>query len=201
MRARPSFDVLLVTPEGVDHGALARVVVRGASVLGPRLALQARAKASLAARADVVARVGELARRYRIPWFVNGDPDAAVRERAHLHVPGDLAREGLRYKMQDAWISGAAHDDAEVDAALDARFDLVLVSPVFGVPGKGTPRGTAAIARAKARAPGLFVVALGGVDRTRARECFLAGADAVAVMRAPFEDPGFFEAIARVRET
>jgi len=191
----PAFVVLLVTPEGVAREDLAAALERGARVLGPRLAVQARSKEGPAALARIVQDARDVARALGLPWFVNGDADAAIREGAHLHVPGGAPWAGLRERMKGAWLSAPAHHDADVRAAAAAGFDAVLVSPIFEVPGKGPPRGTEALRAARALAPRIHLVALGGVDAARAGACLEAGADAVAVMRAPFVDHDFFKRI------
>lgn len=182
----PAFRVLLVTPEGVTDAALERVVDPAAAALGPRLAVQARAKGSPAELSRVAHRLATLRERHGFALFVNGDAALAERLGAHLHVPGGMARGGLRERMRNAWISCPAHDDADVVDAVEAGFDAVLVSPILAVPGKGAARGLPAITRAKSLARGVRVVALGGIDASTAGDCFAAGADAVAVMRAPF---------------
>lgn len=184
----PAFRVLLVTPEGVTDEALGRVVGPAAAALGPRLAVQARAKGSHAELSRVAHRLAGLRERYAFALFVNGDASLAERLGAHLHVPGGMPREGLRERMQNAWISCPAHHDADVVDAAETGFDAVLVSPILAVPGKGAARGFGAITRARSLARGMRVVALGGIDATTARDCFAAGADAVAVMRAPFSE-------------
>lgn len=206
---RPSFEVLVVTPEGVSEDALARVLEEGARVLGPKLAVQARAKAghgSLGASAELV-RVAtvtaSLARGLGAPCFVNGDAGLAKRLGAHLHVPSSMQREGLRKIVQSAWISCPAHGDDDVRRARDEHLDVVLVSPIYDVPGKGPARGVSSLMSARILGPDLYVVALGGVTEGTARSCFSAGADAVAVMRGPFatRDPrAFFEALENARK-
>lgn len=194
----PAFRVLLVTPEGVTDEALERVVGQATAALGPRLAVQARAKGSPAELSRVAHRLATLRERHGFALFVNGDVALAEQLGAHLHVPGGMPREGLRERMRDAWISCPAHHDADVVDAAEAGFDAVLVSPILAVPGKGAARGFAAITRAKSLARGMRVVALGGIDASTAGDCYAAGADAVAVMRAPFTEaaaPALFAAL------
>ncbi len=203
MTCRPAFDVLVVTPEHVTNDALERVLRAGAEALGPRFAVQARAKSSPNERERVGTEVVRLATELGIACFVNGDVALAERLGANLHVPSDMLREGLRDRMQTAWISCPAHDDDDVVRARGARFDVVLVSPVHRVPGKGPPRGIEAIVRAKRLAPELHVVALGGMGPETARDAYRSGADAVALMRAAFEasDPrAFFRALENARK-
>ena len=190
--------MLVVTPEHVTNDALERVLRAGAEALGPRFAVQARAKSSPHERERVGTEVVRLATDLGVACFVNGDVVLAERLGANLHVPSDMLREGLRDRMQTAWISCPAHDDDDVLRARDEGFDVVLVSPIHRVPGKGPPRGIEAIERAKRLAPELHVVALGGMGLETAREAYGAGADAVALMRAVFEasDPlAFFRAL------
>jgi thiamine-phosphate pyrophosphorylase len=90
-----------------------------------------------------------------------------------------------------SWRSAPVHDDEELLAAREHGATAVFVSPIFSTSGK-TPRGTAALRTARAAAPNLEIVALGGIDSNGAKACFEAGANAVAVMRALLdaESPG-----------
>ena len=84
-----------------------------------------------------------------------------------------------------AWVSVAAHDDADVERARELGADAALVSPIFTTPGKGEARGEVALRHARAIAGGAMAVyALGGVDQSRAGLCRDAGADGVAVIRS-----------------
>lgn len=85
------------------------------------------------------------------------------------------------------WRSSPAHDAKQLQNARNAGANAALVSPIFSSPGKDAPRGVAAIREARAIAPEMTLVALGGIDETNARACHEAGADAVAVIRAIFE--------------
>lgn len=127
------------------------------------------------------------------------------------HVPCRADRiAGARERLgAAAWISTPAHADDDVRVARSAGATMVLVSPIFASPGKGAPRGVDALTRARARADAavtvafagavtaaradggtaaradaLAVLALGGVDASRAAACADAGADGVAVIRA-----------------
>lgn len=86
-----------------------------------------------------------------------------------------------------AWRSSPAHDPKQLQNAHKAGANAALVSPIFASPGKDAPRGVAALREARAMAPDMTLVALGGIDATNARACREAGADAVAVIRAVFE--------------
>lgn len=92
-----------------------------------------------------------------------------------------------------AFVSTTAHDDDEMRHAAVSRVDAVLVSPLFETPGKGRPRGVAALCAARAllvavrqdSVPLLF--GLGGVTGANAAACAAAGADGVAAIRALYE--------------
>jgi thiamine-phosphate pyrophosphorylase len=85
------------------------------------------------------------------------------------------------------WRSSPAHDAQQLQNARNAGATAVLVSPIFASPEKGAPRGVSALREARAMAPAMTIVALGGIDETNARACREAGADAVAVIRAIFD--------------
>jgi thiamine-phosphate pyrophosphorylase len=107
-------------------------------------------------------------------------------EAVHLGEAAVTTEEARRIVGDRALITRACHDVGRV-AELDA--DGVLLSPILAVrKGRGA-LGVEALQKARARldaagagAPRL--VALGGVDAAGARDCFAAGADAVAVLGA-----------------
>jgi thiamine-phosphate pyrophosphorylase len=103
-----------------------------------------------------------------------------------VHLPCDADRVGAaRARLGNgAWISVPAHTDEDVMTARSASATGVLVSPIFNSPGKGPARGVDALVRARACGGDLVVLALGGVDGSRAAACAEAGAHGVAVIRA-----------------
>jgi thiamine-phosphate pyrophosphorylase len=122
---------------------------------------------------------------------VHSDASLALAVNADgLHLGSDFGGEGARGLVEarralpNVWISVAAHTDEDVERAAAGRADAVLVSPIYDSPGKGPPRGAAAIVSARALGPGLAIYALGGVEARRARACRDAGATGVAVIRA-----------------
>jgi thiamine-phosphate pyrophosphorylase len=83
------------------------------------------------------------------------------------------------------WIAVACHAVADVVKAASDGADAAVLSPIFASPGKGPPLGLDAIRDARtAIGDGIQLVALGGVDAANAGDCFAAGADAVAAIRA-----------------
>lgn len=83
----------------------------------------------------------------------------------------------------EGWIGASCHSEAELHKAQRGGADYVVLSPLFGVPAKGTPIGTALFERLTA-AVDLPVVALGGIDGSSAHRARAAGACGVAVIRA-----------------
>ncbi len=166
------------------------VTEAAASVLpAGALGVQLRAKEwTRDERAKAAADLLAVVEAYGQLLFINGDVELSRSTRAHgVHLPGlrpdvESARAVLGAR---AWISVAAHDDADVVRAAALGANATLVSPIWQVPGKGAPRGLAALRSARLSAPSTTLVyALGGVDVLRAAACAEAGADGVAVSRA-----------------
>ncbi len=181
--------LFLITDPDYTSLQIERVVVRLAEALPQgSFAIQLRDKKSTRDEARALGeRLRELTRACGAPFIVNGDLGLARATLADgVHLGGDaLPIAEARHSLPGAWISVAAHSDADVERALEGGADAVIVSPIYETPGKGPPRGTAAIERARAivgRA--LAVYALGGVRAGRAGPCREAGATGVAVIRA-----------------
>ncbi len=155
---------------------------------GPELAVQLRDPA-LDARAlfALGQALRERSRAAGALLFVNDRLDLA----ALLGADGvHLGRRSVSIRCARAFlgevlVSVSAHDVEEAVARAEQGADAVLLSPVFASPGKGRPLGAARLTEARARMSGrCALLALGGVDRERARECLAAGADGVAAVRA-----------------
>ena len=201
--ARRAPSVFLVTDPRWSLARTEDVIERAGHALGPgALAVQLRDKAASlvdlarTARAlrAVTARVGAL-------LLVNAPGTPALRvaveagaDGAHVPcVPEQIAEARTRLGSV-SWISTPAHTDDAVAVARDAGATSVLVSPIFETPGKGPPRGVAALAAARSLSLSLspspspsrelVVLALGGVEASRAAACAAAGAHGVAVIRA-----------------
>lgn len=169
--------------------ALAPLVPRGT------LGVQLRDKDdAYGARATAARLLRETTSELGMPLFVNGDVALAKRVGADgVHAPA-AALKGARAELgEEVLLTSPAHDRAELEAVVDAGASAVLVSPIFTTPGKGAPRGLAALTEARAivttmaKGPATFIYALGGVDGANARACRRAGADGVAVIRALLE--------------
>jgi thiamine-phosphate pyrophosphorylase len=163
---------------------LARAFLDG----GARL-LQLRAKnldsASLLALAD---RLVPLARSYDAAVIVNDRADVArMAEAAGVHVGQDdlLARDARRIVGPEAIVGVSTHTLPQVEAALSEPVSYVAVGPIFGTATKDTGYtavGVDLIAAAASRAPGVPIVAIGGIDLDRAPGVLAAGASSVAVI-------------------
>jgi acyl carrier protein len=197
--------VVLVTEPRYALEHTARIVRWAAEALGEaRLAVQLRDKASSDAELAVAARaLRDVTREAGALLVINGHEELAHAVGADgVHLPSSDAPLALRVAAvrarlgEHAFVSTAAHTDAEVLAASRAGATAALVSPIFATPGKGPARGVAAIASARSlvdaarRAPSLLVFALGGVTPENAVACGRAGADGVAVIRALYDATG-----------
>lgn len=159
-----------------------------------RLALEAAPPGTLAvqlrdrnARPAALGRaLRDLTRAHGAMLLVNRDLDLAAAIGADgVHFGSDPLDPRARAVLgAGAWLTVAAHTDGDVLAAVAAGADAALVSPIFASPGKGTPRGTEALARARRLAPNLSLYALGGIDVANAEACHSAGATGIAVIRS-----------------
>jgi thiamine-phosphate pyrophosphorylase len=106
-----------------------------------------------------------------------------------VHVgQGDLSAERIRSVAPGLAFGRSTHGAREVDAAIAEGPAYVAFGPIFGTASKRNPEpavGLAALAaaHAKARAAGLPLVAIGGVDGSTL-EAVRAACDAVALISA-----------------
>ncbi|HVV86094.1 MAG TPA: thiamine phosphate synthase [Kofleriaceae bacterium] len=136
----------------------------------------------------------DVARPRGVAVVVNERLDVALATGADgVHLPEDSLDVEVARAVAGSLVIGASRHaaGAAVDAAR-AGADLVQLGPIFATPSKaayGAPLGLDALraTRAALTAAGLTsrLVAVGGIDSpARAREAIVAGADAVAVIRA-----------------
>lgn len=141
-------------------------------------------------RAQLAARVAQIARRSGMHLSIGGDVELAADLGASVHLPGIAAAEvaavvsAARQRLGPATLIGiSAHSQGDVTTAAAAGADYVTLSPIFlteSKPGYGPALGIAAIRDAvAARIP---VLALGGITAANAGLCLAAGADGIAVM-------------------
>jgi thiamine-phosphate pyrophosphorylase len=131
----------------------------------------------------MVREVIEVARPAGAQVWVNDRVDVALAAGAdgvHLGEQA-LSIADARATVGAMPIGCSRHVARGVLAAVDEGAALVQLGPVWAVPGKGEPIGLEALS-VRIKVP---LVAVGGIDGpARARHAALAGADAVAVIRA-----------------
>ncbi len=99
-----------------------------------------------------------------------------------------------------ACLGVSTHSAAELDRGLGAAPDYVALGPIYPTTLKimpFAPQGLARIGEWKRRAPGLPLVAIGGITLERAQGCIDAGADCVAVVSDILSHP---EPVSRLRQ-
>jgi thiamine-phosphate pyrophosphorylase len=180
LASAPRGSVLIqIREKGLDGGplvALARAVLEVARPAGAPVWINDRVDVALVTGADGV----------HLPE--NGlsiaDAQAATTAVGRVIAQGPKAARAIGGPFA---IGCSRHTTADVLHAADAGAVLVQYGPVWSVPNKGEPIGLEAL---RIRLP-VPLVAVGGIDGpARARHAALAGADAVAVIRAAWNgDP------------
>ncbi len=143
---------------------------------------------------EAAVRLAAISRELGGQLWVGDRADIAIAVGAHgLHVGSRGLGPGAARSLLHAFgddvesprkLSVAVHDAFGVQQAAGVA-DILVLSPLGPVPGKGPPLGAAGFAHARARAPSTHVVALGGiVTADDARLAARAGASAIAVRRA-----------------
>jgi thiamine-phosphate pyrophosphorylase len=134
--------------------------------------------------------VGGVTRDAGVRLFVNDRVDVALAVGADgVHLGGGgLSPAEARSIAPELEVSVAAHSVAEIErAAADPAVTFAVLGPIFDTPAKRRfglpPLGLEALAAASARSRGLPIVAIGGIDAERARQCFASGASGVACIR------------------
>jgi thiamine-phosphate diphosphorylase len=171
--------VLALTDLGVRAAAIAAA--------GPAVALHARDRAAGgAALARAAARLRALARPAEAAVIVSGRPDIAAAVGAHgvQLASGDLLPEDARRVLPSGWIGRSVHSTGEAAAAIDEGADFLLVGSIYETATHpDRPAAGLGLVRA-AVALGRPVIAIGGMDATRAAAVRDAGAWGVAAITA-----------------
>jgi thiamine-phosphate pyrophosphorylase len=195
------FDLYLITAEQSPAEIARRARAALADAPAGRVALQLRAGHLPAQEREQLARTLRAITRERgAPLLVSAEIALAVAidaDGVQLPERADSVDRARAQLPAGALIGASRHDLAGVQAAERAGATFVTLSPVFAVPEKGAPLGVET-AGAIARAAGLPVLALGGLDAQRAAAVVAAGAHGVAVIREVFASDDPRGAVARL---
>ena len=173
-------------PEDPDFANVLRLVE--AAVAAEVSLVQIREKA-LTARVlyELATRAASLTRGSTTRLLINDRFDvarAAGADGVHLtsrSLPANVVRQNCG---QDFLIGASIHSLEEARAAVGA--DFVVFGPVFAT-GSKQPQGLEKLREVASALAGFPVVAIGGVNRDNAAQCYEAGASGVAAIRL-FDD-------------
>jgi thiamine-phosphate pyrophosphorylase len=177
-----------ITPETVDANTLLRQV--SAALEGGIALLQYRRKQR--AGIEEARALAALCRRHRVPFIVNDDIGIALAaDAAGVHLgrdDGDLP--GARSRLQGKLLGVSCYDSlAAARAAVAAGADYVAFGSVFSSPTKPAAVRAPLALFGQARALGVPLVAIGGINLENAPQLLAAGADALAVISDLFDAP------------
>jgi thiamine-phosphate diphosphorylase len=154
---------------------------------GSAVALHARDRSSGGATlARVAQRLVALARPPEAAVFVNARPDVAQAAGAQgVQLGGaDIRPAEARASFPRGWIGRSVHSPREAELAAEEGADYLMVGSVYETSSHpGRPSGGLALVRDSARL-GLPVIAIGGIDASRATEMRDEGAYGVAAIAA-----------------
>ncbi|MQT11109.1 thiamine phosphate synthase [Segnochrobactrum spirostomi] len=210
-RARVPVDVRLnaiVDPAALGATPPAEAALE--AVRGGATLLQYRDKSgSTRAMVSAVRAILAAVRGTGVPVLVNDRLDVALAAGADgIHVGQDdlPAADARRLLGPEAIIGLSITDAAEADGAGDPAVDYVGLGPVFATGSKADAAdalglgGTEAVARLiRAAAPGLPIVAIGGLGLANAADVIGAGTDGIAVISAILGAPDRRAAAAELR--
>lgn len=174
-----------------DPAILARedLGVRAAAIAatGPVTALHVRDHTAGGARlSGLTTRFLALARPPEAAVMVNGHPEivqALGAQGVQLRA-GDLSPLDARRVLRAGWIGASVHSREEAETAASAGADFLLLGTIFESPSHpGQRAGGVQLIRECAELA-LPVIAIGGMNAERARECRDAGAYGVASISA-----------------
>jgi thiamine-phosphate diphosphorylase len=190
MRPLPRLHAL--TDAGVLAAADFGIRAAAIAAAGPAVALHARDhEATGAALTRVAIRLQALARPPEAAVFVNGRPDlaAAIGAQGVQLAERDLSPADARGILRDGWIGRSVHSLEEAKTAVADGADFLMVGSVY--PTASHPGREAAGAGLVSEAAALVVqvIAVGGIDESRAAEVRDAGAYGAAAIGALWRAP------------
>jgi len=189
-RARRLAGLYALTPDENDTAMLLAKV--RAALEGGATAIQYRHKtAAPALRREQAAALARLHAARGALFIVNDDPELAAAVGADgVHVGADDGSiVAARERVGPARLVGVScYDDlARAEAAVREGADYIAFGSFFPSTTKPAARRAELPLLTRARALGVPVVAIGGIDADNARTLIDAGADALAVVRAVFD--------------
>ena len=183
----------------VDTGTLERlglnpVVAAEALLEGGATILQFRHKSFWSRQAfDQASQIARLCQEANAVFIVNDRADYALLLRAGLHLgQEDLLPADARAVIGTTPVIGfSTHDAAQMEDAKTNPIDYAAYGPIFDTTTKEGPSPTRGIdgLRQMRALSGVPLVAIGGITRNNAPDCWKAGADSVAVIADLFPNP------------
>jgi len=151
--------------------------------------IQFRAKAlPHGARSEAAATLADACRRHGVALMINTDLDIARTVGAQgLHLPAGAPRPPSE-TLEGLVLSRACHSLEDVLEAQRDSFDMVTLSPIFppnSKHDKRAPLGLEGLNRVCSKVE-IAIVALGGLDAERGRQCLEAGASGWAAIAHHF---------------
>jgi thiamine-phosphate diphosphorylase len=190
------FDLLLITPELEPAEMVRRTeAALRANVAWERIAVQLRTKRLASGPMRALARtLRVLTREVGAQLLINGELGLAREigaDGVQLPECGPGVEEARAVLGPTAHVGASRHELAGIQRAAREGASFVTLSPIFGVPDKGSPLGLEMLAWVAARSP-LPILALGGVTAARVASVIRAGARGLAVIREGLgsADPG-----------
>ena len=179
----------IVDVDKVNGAGLPVLGVAEAVLAARPVFLQLRAKSASAGEVLKWLRgLQPMCRAAGVPLFANDRPDLAVLAACDgVHVgQSDLPVVEVRHFAPQLRVGVSTHSLAQLRAALDVRPDYVAYGPVFPTTSKDQPEPTVGMqglgrAAALCAKAGIPLVAIGGIDITRASELADAGVIGAAI--------------------
>lgn len=171
-------------------GSRSPVEVAGQAAMGGARVIQLRDK--LSPKADVVRVATEMMKvcaEHDVLFVVNDYVDIAAAIGAPaVHVgQDDIPIDAVRRLMSlDSIVGVSCHSAEDVRRARGSGADYIAVGSVFQTVQKENPVvvGTELVSQARLEAPGVPLVAIGGIDVSNVAQVVSAGADAIALIGA-----------------
>ncbi len=151
----------------------------------------------------LISSLSAVCRTAGVPFLLNGAvceklceavPADGIHLQAHLlDRVGELSENIITAPGHPLLLGYSAHSvDELVEVLRSAPLNFATLSPIYATPSKEgiiAPTGPHILTECRNALPDFPLLALGGVDQSRASECIAAGASGIAVMRAVMSAP------------